>query len=304
MACGAALENLHLSALNKGLAGRFTFPEKDGQAPLCVINFETSTSKIIEEDTALYHFIGKRCTNRKKSNGEKIERSILDEIRHSISDPFEMRFTENSADIKLLAEIIASAEKIRFMHPQGHEEFFEKEIRWTKKEIEETRDGLDVSGLELSNKELTGLKISADKKVIDLLRHWGGGNGLKKLTYDSVLQSAAIGLIAGPQKSKQSIINAGRVIQRVWLKSNQINVSFHPVSSPVFFFDRIKRQKDLTQEETKEILDLENKFSGIFTMTNTTEPYFLFRLFKAEAPSAYSLRRPLEDCFINAGSHD
>jgi molybdopterin/thiamine biosynthesis adenylyltransferase len=305
MALGAALENLYLSAAEKGLSALTENTErKNANEAVAIISFHPMGNPLKDEEKMLFQTIGKRCTNRKKGKSEKIQQTILDSIKAAVESPFALNFTHNTEHILALAEIISETEKIRFMHPEGHREFFKKELRWTEKETEETKDGIDIATLELSFLEQTGLKISSEENVISLVRNWGGGNGLKKITREAVIQSSSLGLISGEQNSKEDFLLAGRAVQRAWLKANQLQISFHPVSSPLFFFDRIKHHQDLDASTVRMLIALEKKFKEIFPVALENKPYFLFRLSIAEAPTAISLRLPLENCFSKTIGHD
>jgi molybdopterin/thiamine biosynthesis adenylyltransferase len=305
MALGAALENLHLSAMAKGYESVIEFsPAIEAGEPIAQIGFKALLKPAEKTELNLYQTIGKRCSNRKKGKGETISAATLQEIQSILPDGYQLTTTSQTDSIAQLAEIISEIEKIRFMHPEGHAEFFKKELRWTAEEIAETKDGIDIATLELSFLEQTGIKISSEEKVISLVREWGGGGGLKKITREAVLSSAAIGLIYAKEKNQFNFLNAGRAVQRAWLQANHLQLSVHPVSSPLFFFDRIKRHRDLDSETVEKIVRLEEKFKLIFPVPMEGTPYFLFRLSLAEAPSAYSLRIPVDNCFSNSMGHD
>ena len=300
MALGAALENLKLSAGKKNLSCNISFPEqrKDNE-PVARISFQKTTSRLPQSEDELFEMIGKRCTNRKKGESLALNSAQIDAIKAVVHPPFYFEVVENQNQIETLADIIAETEKIRFMHPEGHDEFFRKEIRWNEKEAKESKDGIDLATLELSFLDQTGMKISSDEKVMQLLRDWGGGNGLKKISRTAVLHSSALGLISGNPDFPNNYLAAGMAVQRAWLKANQLQLSVHPVSSPVFFFDRIKRHRDLPRDTIEQIRQMESLFQDIFPSAKKQTPFFLFRLSKADAPTAYSLRIPAEDCIIH-----
>lgn len=305
MALGAALENLQLSAKTKGLECTVLLKEnKQAGDAVALIGFKPLLTAVTSQEKNLAETIGKRCSNRKKGKGEIIPEETFASIASVLSEPFHFTKVTEADQIRLLAEIISEVEKIRFMHPEGHKEFFQKELRWTPEEITESKDGIDIATLELSFLEQTGIKISAEEKVISLVRDWGGGGGLKKITREAVLSSAAVGLIYASGKGRPDFLRAGREVQRAWLQANHLQATVHPVSSPLFFFDRIKRHRDLDAQTVEKIAGLEEKFKSIFPVAASGTPYFLFRLSIAEAPSAYSLRIPVEQCFSQSPGND
>lgn len=301
MALGAALENVKLSAGNKNLDCRIVLPEnRKENEPVAVITFQKKENVLSEIDQQLYRNLGKRCTNRKKGLEQKLDSSLIKGIQSVMPEAFSFEVVEDKNQIATLAEIIAETEKLRFMHPEGHREFFQKEIRWTEEEVNVSKDGIDLATLELGFLDQTGMKISSDENVMNLVRAWGGGNGLKKISRGAVLHSSAIGLISGNPNAVHNHLLAGGALQRAWLMASQLQWSVHPVSSPVFFFDRIKRHNDLDKVSRKNLLEMEIQFREIFSSAQKNTPYFMFRLFKGDPPTALSLRIPAEQCILQS----
>src|SRR5690606_24243609 len=77
--------------------------------------------------------------------------------------------------VQAIADVVGRAEKLRFLNPQAHYEFFKDEMRWNDKEVFETRNGLDIRTLELSNTQVSGLEVSRDPEVMEYVRRWKGG---------------------------------------------------------------------------------------------------------------------------------
>ncbi len=295
---GACLQNLILSASQSGYSSHINyFPLKKNPLLIASISFSTKKNKDRFQEE-LYNSINIRCTNRKKGTKQPISKEILDDINSSVGDGYEIIFIEDEKQINQLGEIVSMVERLRFLNPNGHHEFFKKEIRWTENEVQQTKDGLDIVTLELSHLDKTGLKVASNPEVISNIRKWKGGGGLQKITRDAIKTSSAIGLLCSSTNNKtKDFVQAGQAVQKAWLMTNYHNISFHPISSPIFFFERIKEQNDLPNEMRKELIIQDKNFNKIFDKTGKTN-IFLFRLSKSDPPSGNSLRRNLKDCFI------
>jgi len=295
---GACLENLVLSASESGYNTIINyFPIEKNVLVVAHISFSVNENKNKPKfQKELYSSINLRCTNRKKGTKESIKKEVLDDIKLSIGKEYEIIFVEDEKQIDELGEIVSAVEKMRFMNPNGHYEFFKKEIRWTEKEVQETKDGLDIATLELSNLNKTGLKVASSEEVMSMIRKWKGGGGLQKMTRDTVKTSSAIGLIRSIGIA--NFVDAGRAVQKAWLMANYHAVSFHPISSPLFFFDRLENKNDLPIDMQEALKFEEKHFTEIFSNQNNSTNVFLFRLSKSDAPSAISLRRDVRTVLL------
>ncbi len=296
---GAAIQNLKLSALHHGYIAEVIYqPSKGDQLLIAEILFKASEKTVPTLEESLFKAIPFRCTNRKKGDRKPIEKKIFDQLSMSAMPDGELIYTQDEKQITELAEIISAVEKERFLHPEGHKEFFIKELRWNEKEAEQTKDGLELATLELSFKDQVGLRVASDPEVIEKTRQWKGGAALQNLTKYAVLNSSAIALIRLQNGIIPAFIKGGEVIQRVWLAANNLGLEVQPVSAPLFFFKRIKVLNDLPEETNQILFDLEQRFLRIFPQDKTCTDFFLFRLYKGENPSKKSLRRNLEDSLV------
>lgn len=302
---GAATENLVLKAhaMNlevrveqfpstsvKNLVSAFSFLDKS--------NVPRNVTLETHECDSLVEGITTRLTNRNIRKRRTINSSKLDTLRalaRTIPGA-ELKIINNHRKIQELGEIIAKVERIRFMHEEGHRDFV-NEVRWTPQEAKLKRDGIDLATVELTQLELAGLNMSKDWLVIKYLNEWKGGSGFERLSRKCVANASALGLITMPEYGKESFFNGGRAIQRVWLAANQQNISFQPLTSPVFLFIRLihGNGKGLTRSIIEELSALRSQFIKLFAVQNEKQEIFLFRLCIAEKPKVRSLRRPVEE---------
>ncbi|TCD01051.1 Rv1355c family protein [Pedobacter psychroterrae] len=294
---GAAIENLKIEAGKLGLqvASSF-FPVKENKRLAAAFTFSTSEIAYGKE---LAPGIALRLTNRKKGNGQKLSREIIASLKSvaELSDGAVLEIVENDEDVQKIADIVAKVERMRFLYPQGHHEFYNSELRWTDEEALETKTGLDIRSLELSESEKAGLFVAKSPGVIKLLNEWGGGAAFEKLSKTAVLSSAGIGLITMPEYSAENFIKGGEAVQRVWLTANLNGLSIHPVSAPIFFLARLNEGNgaEMTTDMIKELEELEATLNKIFSSLEKKQGIFMFRLSYADDASVRSFRKPVEE---------
>ncbi|MDB5257494.1 MAG: hypothetical protein JWM14_2189 [Chitinophagaceae bacterium] len=299
IAFGTAIENVSLKSAQLGYETTYQlFPLPAEQSLIASIQFKkTGLSKKAND---LVDFITVRHTNRKKGIQEAINPDHL-QILKSVGEEIpnvSVSLTTKKSDIENIAEIVAVCEKIRFMHARGHHDFFTSEIRWRDSSVPIT-EGLDIKTLELSLSQEIGLKVASNKNVIELLNEWHKGDGLKKISSDTIKASSAIGIISMPEFTSENWIECGRAVQKVWLTASKYNMAFQPISAPLFFHLKMKYDANHSLSETNciELANHYNKLIDIFPELSKNEGVFLFRLAKSDAPTSRSLRRSLKDVY-------
>ncbi|MFN3999204.1 Rv1355c family protein [Algoriphagus sp.] len=302
IAFGAALENLRLAAAQEGLEIEIINHIKDFEEELIAsIRFVTKLNRPIEvPHFDLVEGISLRCTNRKNSVRQLIEKEKLIELEKFAScEGFEIRFTEDSKDLDELAKIVGGMDRMRFFHEEGLVDFI-KEVRWTEKDAIETRDGIDIATLELSGTEKAAMGLLKDPRTIRFFRKFLMGMGLTKISKETVTKSSAIMVLQGDRFSTETYLEAGKVLQRIWIKANMMGISFQPVTAMLFIFQKVLQETNhgFTKEEFEEIQTLKSRFDQIFKNEGGTLDLFMFRLNMVTNPSVRAFRRNVQDTLI------
>lgn len=296
IAFGAAIENLRQRAAFHKL-GCVAYYDADNFPLIAVVKFVKSAT------TKKELFFGSnlkiRLTNRKQ--GEPLE-TLSEKEKTGFKgvltqeDEVNLKITETRIQIDKLAFIIGEMERIRILHPWGHNDFI-NEARWNKKEAEETRDGVDLRTLDLSESDKTGLNLISDQQAVSLLRKWDKGEGLIEMGSKSVKASSNVALIYFNSKGG-SWLKAGEALERLWLYANHQGIAFQPVSPATFMIARaLDNDNYLSKNFRKKIIELRRQLLEVYALPNDVEEVFLFRLFKASDPKVKSLRYPLENVY-------
>ena len=97
--------------------------------------------------------------------------------------------------------------------------------------------------------------------------------------------------------SADSGFRGGRAAQRVWLTATSLGLAFQPMTAITYLFARLERGagEGLSGAEIRQLSELRERYLQIFSVQAHQTESILFRLAKADPPSARSLRRRVED---------
>lgn len=290
MGLGAAIECTKMALLRQGYESDIYQINEDQDALCAVFVAKKEQMKATEP---LLSGLKLRCTNRKKGVPYPFTPEDADKLASSITcEHARVDFITDKKQLALMGDVVGRAEKIRFLHPEGHHDFFMKEVRWNDAEAKLTADGLDVKTMELSAQDLTGLEVLKDYAVIELIKEWKVGNALKKNVSEGVASSSALGLVTLEGLSREKILTGGRQLFRLWIKANMEGWSIQPVSAPLFFYNRSQKESHLlTNEMLLEIDSYASVMKEVYPILHSRSGFFLFRISKADAPSELALRK-------------
>lgn len=299
---GACLENMALEAGKAGLKVRHRYSPLPESPQLIAVLEAVSRHAgpvIPEHDLRLADQIPLRCTNRKNSETLLLTDDEANEmVRAASAIPEAMvDIVRDRSMIDQIALLCGRAERIRFLNTTCHHDMFVREMRWRKEEVESTRDGIDVATLELSLTDRTGLRVAADPKAMSLLRFWGTGKAMEKMSAKGIRASNGLALISIPDLSVENAFMAGRAMQRLWLRTSALGILAHPVGAPVFMgiHGLWDTSGILSKEEHREAEGILDELKAILDIKGS--PFFMMRLGRAGEPTARSLRLPLSSMF-------
>lgn len=297
IALGAALENLKIKAGSLGLkAHPSLFPSQDFNRLIASIHFQA-----IPPEQGYFPELVKgldlRLTNRKKGSGEKISDQVLNSLATTVrhTEQADLMILEGKEDIQKIASIVSAVERIRFMFPQGHHDFYTKELKWTTDTDGPVEEGMDIKTLELAESDKVGLRVAASPDVIKLLNKWGGGAAFEKISKGPIATSSAICLITLPEYSRLNYLNGGQALQRVWMAANLHGLSLQPLTAPFFMFSILNNTngEGMPTRMKEELRALEQQVNSIFPSLAYNKGVFMFRLSFADEATIRTGRRPV-----------
>lgn len=294
LALGAAIENIALAAGAAGIGCEIA-AMPDARRPTLAGEVIWSGGVAPGRDEALFAQVSRRVTNRRTGARERLDPrdAALLEARAREGDADLALRTETDA-LDEIGKILGAGDRLRLLSRAMHGETM-AELRWTPEEVLGTRDGLDVSTLELSRTDLAGLRLVSSWRVARILRDLGGGRSLETLSRRAIDGASAVGLVTVAGSTPSDFVRAGRAVQRLWLEAMSLGWALQPVTAITYLFTRTEPPgADLDDHLHAELAALRARYLKVFPVRPGHAEPFLFRLTRAEAPTARSLRRPVD----------
>jgi hypothetical protein len=98
-----------------------------------------------------------------------------------------------------------------------------------------------------------------------------------------------------PGCSLRAAFEGGRRLQRLWLTATRLGLSLHPMSGLPYMLAQDERDPAwFSPVQRARLAGVRDGFRRLFPTPAGDTELLLFRLLRAEPPSARSLRRPLE----------
>lgn len=294
VAFGGCVENMELVAAQQGLAVKTeAFPDGP-EGPVCRLEFRQGRG---DADQTLFEQIARRLTNRKPGQREPLSAATASGLNAAAdARGARLRLIDDQPGFAAMADILGPGDRMRFVSKLMHGELM-AEIRWSRAEVERTKDGLDVATLELGAVDLAGLRLATSMGAMELVGRLGGGRALEKPTRNSIAGASAMGLLTIPGgHTPRAMFAGGRALQRLWLTATSQGYWLQPMTALVCLFWRLlDGAPGLTKDQANLLHSLRQKYQTVFDVSATEGEVMLFRLTRADAPSAHSLRRPVDE---------
>jgi len=238
---GMLLENISIAASHYGYKALVSdFP--DPSSPDLVARIVLQKDPGVKSDP-LYLFLRTRCTNRKKYNKKKIEPGILYELAETRTGfpGLEMQFITTQEQIKKLGKAVSAIDKVMCENRDLHQALFHH-ITWTKEEERQTHQGLSLDSMELN---------PMDKQMFKVIKNWGAMNAFNKIGFSSIIRAknasqygsaACSAIVSIKNDSPADYLNAGRFVQRFWLKATQKEISLHPIVGVIYCNQKVNHE--------------------------------------------------------------
>ncbi|MCF8450177.1 MAG: Rv1355c family protein [Taibaiella sp.] len=298
VALGAAIENLQIAAFKMNIGIVLSPFEIKEKKLIAIIKFtRTINFNLLHRPEQLFSFINSRCTNRNLGKRLPISANVYQSLHEAVNSVSGARLfiKDDDQTLDALRDIISASERLRMLHPEGHMEFYEKELRWDDEHSKSTADGIDIATVDVTPSELVGLKLVKDPEVVKLLAEWRGGKALEKIAQKAINSASAVGLITMPEFSTSNFLKAGIAVERMWLTATEHKISMQPMLAATLHFARLNygNGEGLPDFMKFEFGELHNKFINIFPEVVGSAEVFLFRLSIANEPKVKSYRQSI-----------
>ncbi len=299
IAHGSLIENIRISALRYGYNVNISlFPDSGDVKHIADILFE-STVPVTE---LLYQELRKRCTNRKDYKDVLLTNEEKKELQLSIDELGYNTFfvIDDDKSKKSLGKALAYHEKVLFENKKMHD-FFYHHILWDKKD-EEKAGGFFIDTLEFLPQQLQAVKLFKHWPLLTLgNKLFNVSTMISKENGEKYAQGGGFGFILMDGETDVDFVRLGMSVERLWLTASHLDVAVHPCNGTLYLENHINDsgEGDFSKDHVEGIrkayadiishLDLGNKKIG-----------FIFRLGKAEKPTAVAKRKAPEIVYLGS----
>lgn len=291
---GSAVENLLLAAAEQKLKVKYLLTPQFAPKHLAVFSFSNGNDAT-EQELRLAKEIPARHTNRKSPPKQEIDETDLNALKQLVEETngAKLTFISDAEKKKALAQIAVQTDLLRMFIPDAHEDFITREMRWTPEQANETKNGIGIHTLDLSNNDQIGIRLLRDRRMVDFLQEINGGNAFNRLLMQQFMTSSAIGLITMPNDKVEMWINCGIASEKMWLEASAMDLKIHPVNVPLLFFykNTVEKSLDLPIQITQNLVKAEKDLHLIFEKPESETSMFMFRIFKASPSPERTIRK-------------
>jgi|JI10StandDraft_1071094.scaffolds.fasta_scaffold37864_3 molybdopterin/thiamine biosynthesis adenylyltransferase len=292
---GCCLENIALKSESIGLKADITLCSKELFPAAACVSFSKFDDK--RKNNSLAKYIFERRTTRSNTVKYLGDKSKYDHFAALITSPsIKLDFVFDGSKIAKIGALVCKGDRIRFTNRQGHQEFFTREIRWNEVDSKEQKDGLDVTLFDLAPIDIVGLNLSKDIDVIDFINEIGGGKGFERISSKSFSNADSIGFIYTSSFSNNDLIEAGRTIQRIWLKATELGMGIFPMTvlPMLTSFVYSDKHKFNTTKSIKELQEIKKELDDLLKPEADHKFVFMFKVHGVEEKERRSVRHPIQ----------
>jgi molybdopterin/thiamine biosynthesis adenylyltransferase/nitroreductase len=297
LSLGAAFENALLKARQLGYETETSlFPLPSAPELVATIDFQQNEDKAAGADNAdLAPFIDTRATNRNYGIPYALNPNELGSLRDTVErvEGAQVQFIQDKDQISQLGKIIGACDLMLMLNEAGHQDFFERNIRWAGSDSE-YGDGFEIQSIAANPQLMATLAILKEPKIARTLRAVGGGNALAEATQAAINTASCIAAVI-VDDVKNEYFKGGIAAQRLWLRVEQLGLSAEPLNSALALFERLATGDGLDALEKDKLTGLQQQFENIVSIQNNTKAVFLLKINKTEMPTIKSKRLPLNE---------
>jgi nitroreductase len=291
LAFGAFAESVAIAAPAVGIAASFAlFPD---MTRVCDISLAPGPVLV----DPLLPMLAARATNRRL--GVRSPLSADDEralIAAAAEHGAHLQLLTHDAALAEIGALIGAADRLTILDRAIHAETMAG-LRWTRAEVEATRDGIDVATLELSPADRAGMRLLSRWRVAEAVAAFGGGRALEKPGHDAIAASSAVALLTVRGTQPGDYFTGGRAVQRMWLTATARGLAIQPMTSLPYLFARFERGggAGLSEAQRTTLADLRVRYRVLFDVATERAEVLLVRIARADPPTARALRRNVDD---------
>jgi nitroreductase len=298
---GAAAENAVIAARQGGMEPTVSHlaPSSTDEDADLVPAVRIDLTQLGEPD-ALFPYLKTRCTMRRMES-RPLPADDLTRLAGSIAafENVQLDWVTEPSAIRQLGKLVGMGNRIRFEHKPFHAEFYES-MRFTRREVNASRDGLDVKTLQLPPGVGSVLRMLREWPRMRVANLLGFSRSVARQAAKEVRSSGAVGILSVDAPSRTSFIDGGRAFERIWLSATAAGLGVHPTASlPVFVAHaQCIDGSGLPAKHRQMARTMSEQFRELLPHLADRAPQMAFRAGFAATPMVRSLRRSASDAIL------
>ena len=292
VAVGAAAYNSRVAAAARGFDSEVDFTTTAPEAPLMArIRL---TEGVAEAPAVSYDAMLRRETNRVRGTGTPLPAHVVDQLTESARrEGAQLRVVVSRAEIDEIADIFASADRIRYLTSRLHEEMV-SELRWPGDADPDT--GIDVTSLELGARGDLALEIVRRPDVMAELSEWDAGAILGDDTAAGLKASSAVAVVSVQGRDLADYARGGSAVEATWITAQELGLAVQPISPPFIYATNDEELQDVSPKHAKELAALQARFRKVVIGDGAPEESLILvlRLSVAGPATVRSRRRSVD----------
>ena len=300
IACGAALENLLIAASRYGLEGKVTYRPDEG-ADDCLASVCLHRTEIAEDP--LHRFIWERHTNRTRYRQDPLPPKTMIELIRSLDNcpEMELKLYHSREDIRTIAGLVYQADRARVTLRSLHEQLM-RMIRFSEEDMLQKRDGFPLENLEAGWSGEVFLRMTRNWSTMRIFNRLGISRIVPLIAYRGIMDAALVGLLKCPDTRPETLIKAGRALERLWLTASRMGLSFQPMTAITLFWMRWRMNQldELGENQARKLQSLWNTYHDIFDVAPGSHEghVMLFRIGVGTPVACRTFRKAPEACML------
>ncbi|NOR81366.1 MAG: hypothetical protein GQ529_11140 [Methyloprofundus sp.] len=291
IAHGAVIENIVIASSHLGYQAQVSlFPKENEPDLVATITLVQAEAQV----EPLYQAIFERCTNRFQFKRAEITEEMRVKLSATVknSDTADVSLIYQQDKINELSKELMVNDRLVFERKDIHHFLFSK-IRWNKKQIEDTRDGMPVDTLGLNPMEKLTFPLMRFWSFVKFANYLGLSRIIGLKCWWNCRTASILGMVSIKGNDKFAFVQGGRAVQRVWLEATAQGLALQPIIGLTLLINRLKKQKlkEFSSEHTTMITRAAQSLPKQFGINESHTLIMGFRLGKGVPIKTRTKRR-------------
>lgn len=288
IALGAAIQNAELEAKALGFNPEVRYGAEDSLTATFVLHGEGG---LPEAEQELQRAIPLRHTNRKAYEkvplAEDDRRALVEAAGET--EGVSLTLVEDRESMSRISRALTTMEEIALKNKTLHKIFFES-IFWSEERNAAGGHGLFIKTLELPPPARLLFKVLPYWPVASLLAKIGFPRMVAETNARQNASASAFGVITIDQFDRRNYIEAGRLLERVWLAAAARGMSLQIVTGLLFLARALEHNSSdiFSAHERASVQRASARIREV--LGGEDEPFLTFRVGRAAPPTAVSFR--------------